>query len=87
MLEMSILKFFFLKICAGKVTAVHLYQGAFVDIGGVHDGYALFLLGFCKQVFLLIPFLQVESMEYLFLTIQTLTFIYACHLYLLYNIL
>ncbi|PIN05782.1 hypothetical protein CDL12_21673 [Handroanthus impetiginosus] len=27
------------KICAGKVTAVHLYQGAFVDIGGVHDGW------------------------------------------------
>lgn len=28
----------FLQICAGKVTAIHLYQGAFVDIGGVHDG-------------------------------------------------
>ncbi|GAA0164596.1 hypothetical protein LIER_20190 [Lithospermum erythrorhizon] len=27
------------QICAGKVTAVHLYQGAFVDIGGVHDGW------------------------------------------------
>ncbi|XP_057806847.1 protein PLASTID TRANSCRIPTIONALLY ACTIVE 10 [Salvia miltiorrhiza] len=26
-------------ICSGKVTAVHLYQGAFVDIGGVHDGW------------------------------------------------
>ncbi|KAL3818583.1 hypothetical protein ACJIZ3_004488 [Penstemon smallii] len=27
------------QICAGKVTALHLYQGAFVDIGGVHDGW------------------------------------------------
>ncbi|CDP15023.1 unnamed protein product [Coffea canephora] len=27
------------QICAGKVTGVHLYQGAFVDIGGVHDGW------------------------------------------------
>ncbi|KAL8456799.1 hypothetical protein ACS0TY_034876 [Phlomoides rotata] len=27
------------QICAGKVTAVHLYQGAFVDIGGVYDGW------------------------------------------------
>lgn len=27
-----------LQICEGKVTAVALYQGAFVDIGGVHDG-------------------------------------------------
>ncbi|CAH9088047.1 unnamed protein product [Cuscuta epithymum] len=27
------------QICAGKVTAIHLYQGAFVDIGGVHDGW------------------------------------------------
>ncbi|KAL2515350.1 Nucleic acid-binding [Forsythia ovata] len=26
------------QICAGKVTALQLYQGAFVDIGGVHDG-------------------------------------------------
>lgn len=34
----------FPKICSGKVTAVHLYQGAFVDIGGVHDGYGLLLL-------------------------------------------
>ncbi|KAI4329684.1 hypothetical protein MLD38_028043 [Melastoma candidum] len=25
--------------CEGKVTAVHLYQGAFVDIGGVYDGW------------------------------------------------
>lgn len=29
---------FFLQICIGEVTTVHLYQGAFVDIGGVHDG-------------------------------------------------
>lgn len=28
----------YLQICEGKVTAVALYQGAFVDIGGVHDG-------------------------------------------------
>ncbi|XP_068665181.1 protein PLASTID TRANSCRIPTIONALLY ACTIVE 10 [Aristolochia californica] len=27
------------QICAGKVTTVHLYQGAFVDIGCVHDGW------------------------------------------------
>ncbi|KZV24851.1 hypothetical protein F511_14734 [Dorcoceras hygrometricum] len=27
------------QICAGKVVALHLYQGAFVDIGGVHDGW------------------------------------------------
>lgn len=27
------------QICAGKVTTLHLYQGAFVDIGGVHDGW------------------------------------------------
>ncbi|XP_008239427.1 PREDICTED: protein PLASTID TRANSCRIPTIONALLY ACTIVE 10 [Prunus mume] len=27
------------QICEGKVTAVHLYQGAFVDIGGVYDGW------------------------------------------------
>ncbi|KAB2609166.1 hypothetical protein D8674_012334 [Pyrus ussuriensis x Pyrus communis] len=27
------------QICEGKVTAVALYQGAFVDIGGVHDGW------------------------------------------------
>ncbi|XP_076887971.1 protein PLASTID TRANSCRIPTIONALLY ACTIVE 10-like [Bidens hawaiensis] len=27
------------QICVGKVTTVHLYQGAFVDIGGVHDGW------------------------------------------------
>ncbi|KAJ9140204.1 hypothetical protein P3X46_030879 [Hevea brasiliensis] len=26
------------QICAGIVTTIHLYQGAFVDIGGVHDG-------------------------------------------------
>ncbi|CAK9172562.1 unnamed protein product [Ilex paraguariensis] len=26
------------QICAGKVTTLHLYQGAFVDIGGVYDG-------------------------------------------------
>lgn len=29
----------FVQICAGKVTTLHLYQGAFVDIGGVYDGY------------------------------------------------
>ncbi|KAJ0105413.1 hypothetical protein Patl1_18249 [Pistacia atlantica] len=27
------------QICAGKVTTLHLYQGAFVDIGGVYDGW------------------------------------------------
>ncbi|XP_021808447.1 protein PLASTID TRANSCRIPTIONALLY ACTIVE 10 [Prunus avium] len=27
------------QICEGKVTATHLYQGAFVDIGGVYDGW------------------------------------------------
>lgn len=27
------------QICHGKVTFVHLYQGAFVDIGCVHDGW------------------------------------------------
>lgn len=27
------------QICSGKVTAVHHYQGAFVDIRGVHDGW------------------------------------------------
>lgn len=27
-----------MQICVGKVTTLHLYQGAFVDIGGVHDG-------------------------------------------------
>ncbi|XP_027353065.1 protein PLASTID TRANSCRIPTIONALLY ACTIVE 10 isoform X2 [Abrus precatorius] len=27
------------QICLGKVTMLHLYQGAFVDIGGVHDGW------------------------------------------------
>ncbi|KAK9108415.1 hypothetical protein Syun_024426 [Stephania yunnanensis] len=27
------------QICSGKVTALHLYQGAFVDIGGVYDGW------------------------------------------------
>ncbi|KAL6201041.1 hypothetical protein ACLB2K_024756 [Fragaria x ananassa] len=26
------------QICEGKVTSIHLYQGAFVDIGGVYDG-------------------------------------------------
>lgn len=29
---------FKMQICVGKVTTLHLYQGAFVDIGGVHDG-------------------------------------------------
>lgn len=27
-----------IQICVGKVTTLHLYQGAFVDIGGVYDG-------------------------------------------------
>ncbi|OVA15374.1 Ribosomal protein S1 [Macleaya cordata] len=27
------------QICTGKVTTLHLYQGAFVDIGGVYDGW------------------------------------------------
>lgn len=27
-----------MQICEGNVTTVHLYQGAFVDIGGVYDG-------------------------------------------------
>ncbi|WCJ36224.1 Nucleic acid-binding OB-fold-like protein [Euphorbia peplus] len=27
------------QICEGKVTTIHLHQGAFVDIGGVHDGW------------------------------------------------
>ena len=27
-----------MQICSGKVTTLHLYQGAFVDIGGVYDG-------------------------------------------------
>lgn len=27
------------QICLGKVTTLHLYQGAFVDIGGVHEGW------------------------------------------------
>lgn len=27
------------QVCLGKVTTLHLYQGAFVDIGGVHDGW------------------------------------------------
>ncbi|KAI4343641.1 hypothetical protein L6164_010969 [Bauhinia variegata] len=27
------------QICQGKVTTLHLYQGAFVDIGGVYDGW------------------------------------------------
>uniref|UniRef100_A0A2P2J680 S1 motif domain-containing protein n=1 Tax=Rhizophora mucronata TaxID=61149 RepID=A0A2P2J680_RHIMU len=27
------------QICEGKVTGIALYQGAFVDIGGVHDGW------------------------------------------------
>ncbi|RLN03295.1 protein PLASTID TRANSCRIPTIONALLY ACTIVE 10 [Panicum miliaceum] len=27
------------QICYGQVTTVHLYQGAFVDIGCVHDGW------------------------------------------------
>lgn len=29
------------QICYGKVMSVHLYQGAFVDVGCVHDGYGL----------------------------------------------
>ncbi|KAJ6374444.1 hypothetical protein OIU78_030045 [Salix suchowensis] len=27
------------QICEGKVTTLHLHQGAFVDVGGVHDGW------------------------------------------------
>ncbi|KAL8128525.1 hypothetical protein V2J09_017680 [Rumex salicifolius] len=27
------------QLCVGKVTTLHLYQGAFVDIGGVYDGW------------------------------------------------
>ncbi|KAL2900724.1 Protein PLASTID TRANSCRIPTIONALLY ACTIVE 10 [Bienertia sinuspersici] len=27
------------QICVGKVNTLHLHQGAFVDIGGVHDGW------------------------------------------------
>lgn len=27
------------QICYGKVTTLHLYQGAFVDIGGVYEGW------------------------------------------------
>ncbi|KAL5748287.1 hypothetical protein ACOSQ2_025584 [Xanthoceras sorbifolium] len=27
------------QICEGKVTTLHLHQGAFVDIGGVYDGW------------------------------------------------
>ncbi|KAM7254286.1 hypothetical protein ACFE04_028996 [Oxalis oulophora] len=27
------------QICHGKVTTIHLYQGAFVDVGGVYDGW------------------------------------------------
>ncbi|KAG9446638.1 hypothetical protein H6P81_012766 [Aristolochia fimbriata] len=27
------------QICVGKVTTIHLYQGAFVDVGCVHDGW------------------------------------------------
>ncbi|KAK6261898.1 hypothetical protein QUC31_007714 [Theobroma cacao] len=27
------------QICEGKVTTLHLYQGAFVDIGGVYEGW------------------------------------------------
>ncbi|XVE54526.1 hypothetical protein DITRI_Ditri03aG0088600 [Diplodiscus trichospermus] len=30
------------QICEGKVTTLHLYQGAFVDIGGVHEGFNRF---------------------------------------------
>ncbi|CAO1944030.1 unnamed protein product [Urochloa humidicola] len=29
------------QICYGQVTTVHLYQGAFVDIGCVHEGWVL----------------------------------------------
>lgn len=32
-----------LQICEGKVTTLHLYQGAFVDVGGVYDGYSCLL--------------------------------------------
>lgn len=34
----------FMQICEGKVTTLHLYQGAFVDIGGVYDGYVQFFM-------------------------------------------
>ncbi|KAK9699476.1 hypothetical protein RND81_08G176000 [Saponaria officinalis] len=27
------------QICVGKVTTLHLYQGAFIDIGGVYEGW------------------------------------------------
>ncbi|KAE9604279.1 hypothetical protein Lal_00001878 [Lupinus albus] len=27
------------QVCRGEVKMVHLYQGAFIDIGGVHDGW------------------------------------------------
>jgi hypothetical protein len=33
-----------MQICYGQVTTVHLHQGAFVDIGCVHEGYALLVL-------------------------------------------
>lgn len=36
-----------MQICEGAVTTLHLYQGAFVDIGGVHEGYVYVLL-LCK---------------------------------------
>eukprot|EP00257_Ricinus_communis_P022547 XP_015582308.1 protein PLASTID TRANSCRIPTIONALLY ACTIVE 10 [Ricinus communis] len=27
------------QICEGQITTIHLYQGAFVDVGGVYDGW------------------------------------------------
>lgn len=33
-----------LQICYGQVTTVHLYQGAFVNIGCVHEGYVHWIL-------------------------------------------
>lgn len=42
-----------MQICEGKVTSIHLYQGAFVDIGGVYDGlvpYAMLVLYSSSEV-------------------------------------
>lgn len=36
--------FMLLQICYGQVTTVHLYQGAFVNIGCVHEGYVHWIL-------------------------------------------
>jgi len=37
-----------MQVCEGTVTTLHLYQGAFVDIGGVHEGYVYVSL-LCKD--------------------------------------